>query len=186
LKIYPIKKAFICQEIRASDREDEFRSLRVRTEEKEAVRQKPRPPLMIYTLSIGITYLTAAFSAFPAINFGTRIAGILISSPVRGFLPTRALRLEVVKVPNPTKETFWPFLSEPMTPPKKEPMALVAAALLILAESAIWAINSALVIFPSPLLTESFELISTAAYSTSHTETSLSYPSEQLDRRGSK
>jgi hypothetical protein len=59
--------------------------------------------------------------------------------------------LEVVKVPNPTKETFPPFLSELATPPKKALMAWVAATLLILAESAIWATNSALVIFPSPL-----------------------------------
>jgi len=54
-------------------------------------------------------YFTALFSALPAENFGTFFAGILISLPVWGFRPTRALRLLTLKVPKPTRVTVCPF-----------------------------------------------------------------------------
>jgi hypothetical protein len=54
-------------------------------------------------------YFTALFSALPAVNFGTFLAGILISLPVWGFRPTRAFRLPTLKVPKPTRVTACPF-----------------------------------------------------------------------------
>lgn len=54
-------------------------------------------------------YFTALFSALPAVNFGTFLAGILISLPVWGFRPMRALRFPTLNVPKPTRVTACPF-----------------------------------------------------------------------------
>ena len=48
-------------------------------------------------------YFTALFSKFPALNFATLAAGILISFPVCGFLPILALLFATEKVPNPVR-----------------------------------------------------------------------------------
>jgi hypothetical protein len=64
-------------------------------------------------------YRTADFRTFPAENFGTFAAGILRLSPVRGFRPILALRLEIVKVPKLTSDTRCPFFREEVTAPVK-------------------------------------------------------------------
>ena len=43
----------------------------------------------------------ASFAAFATRNLTTRFAGILIDSPVAGFLPILALRLTSTSFPNP-------------------------------------------------------------------------------------
>lgn len=64
-------------------------------------------------------YFTASFSAFAARNFGTRIAGTSIDSPVRGLRAVRALRILAEKIPRPAIDTSVPSLSastiEPIT-----------------------------------------------------------------------
>ena len=76
-------------------------------------------------------YLTAERSSFPAENFGTLAAGILSDSPVRGFLPIRAFRFEIVKVPKFTRETRCPFFNDVVTAPVKASSAVPAATLVI-------------------------------------------------------
>ncbi len=51
-------------------------------------------------------YLTIAFNAFPALNFGTFFAGIAIFLPVAGFTPVRLFLFITEKVPNPVNTTF--------------------------------------------------------------------------------
>jgi len=48
-------------------------------------------------------YLTASFNPFPALNFGVFIAGILIFSPVLGFLPSLAALAPTLNEPKPIK-----------------------------------------------------------------------------------
>ena len=61
-------------------------------------------------------------------NFTTFFAAILIVSPVRGFLPSRADLLDTDQEPNPTKETRPPPLSDFPTFPKKDSNDFFAAA----------------------------------------------------------
>src|SRR5699024_6641024 len=51
-------------------------------------------------------FLTASLRALPALNAGTLLAGISISSPVCGLRPLRAARSRTSKVPNPIICTF--------------------------------------------------------------------------------
>jgi hypothetical protein len=94
-------------------------------------------------------YRTADFSTLPAENLGTFAAGIFKDSPVRGFLPIRAFRFEIVNVPKLTSDTRWPFFKEDVTAPVKAWSAFPAATLVIPADAAIFAINSSFVIIPS-------------------------------------
>lgn len=55
--------------------------------------------------------MIAAFNSFPALNFGTVVAAMLIDSPVRGLRPILAARSDVEKVPNPTRVTLSFFVS---------------------------------------------------------------------------
>ena len=55
-------------------------------------------------------YLTASLRPFAARNFGTRMEGTLIDSPVRGLRPVLAGRILVEKMPRPAIETSSPFL----------------------------------------------------------------------------
>lgn len=91
-------------------------------------------------------YLTALFSRFPALNFATLVAGILISFPVCGFLPALALLFATEKVPNPVRVNLSPFFSALVTAPVNALMAFSAAAFEILASFPTLAINSAFVI----------------------------------------
>jgi hypothetical protein len=54
-------------------------------------------------------YLTASFNPFPALNFGVFIAGILIFSPVLGFLPSLAALAPTLNVPKPVRVTSSPL-----------------------------------------------------------------------------
>ena len=56
--------------------------------------------------------LTNSLNFLPAENAGTVLAAILISLPVCGFLPVLAALFLDSKVPNPTKVTLLPFLTE--------------------------------------------------------------------------
>src|SRR5690606_4752004 len=55
--------------------------------------------------------LTASFSPFPAVNFGTLRAGICTSAPVCGLRPVDASRFDTEKLPKPTRRTSPPFFS---------------------------------------------------------------------------
>jgi hypothetical protein len=91
-------------------------------------------------------YFTALFSKFPALNFATLAAGILISFPVCGFLPTLALLFASEKVPNPVRVNLSPFFNALVTELVNALMAFSAAAFEILASFPTLAIKSALVI----------------------------------------
>jgi hypothetical protein len=91
-------------------------------------------------------YLTADFKIFPAENLGTLAAGILSASPVRGFRPSRALRLATVKVPKFTSETRCPLFRDVVTAPVKACNAVPAATFVMPADAAIFAISSSFVI----------------------------------------
>jgi hypothetical protein len=96
-------------------------------------------------LSIKI-YLTAFFNKLPALNFATRVAGILISLPVWGFLPVLALLFATENVPNPVKASLSPFFNAFITVLVNALMAFSADAFEILASFPMLAINSAFVI----------------------------------------
>ena len=50
-----------------------------------------------------------ALKPAPAENFGTVVAGILISAPVFGLLPVRTARVEALKEPKPARVTWSPW-----------------------------------------------------------------------------
>lgn len=60
---------------------------------------------------LSINYLTALFNKLPALDFATRVAGILISFPVWGFRPVRALLFVTEKVPRSSRGQLFPFFS---------------------------------------------------------------------------
>ena len=49
---------------------------------------------------------TASFMSLPGLKAGTRVAAILMASPVRGFLPVRAVRERISKEPKPGSTTL--------------------------------------------------------------------------------
>ena len=55
---------------------------------------------------------TRSLNNFPAVNAGTRLAGIAIFSPVLGLSPWRAERSRGSNEPNPRMETFLPSTTE--------------------------------------------------------------------------
>jgi len=91
-------------------------------------------------------YFTALFSKFPALNFATLAAGILISFPVCGFLPILALLFATEKVPNPVRVNLSPFFNALVTELVNALIPFSAAAFEILASFATAAIKSAFVI----------------------------------------
>jgi hypothetical protein len=86
------------------------------------------------------------FNKLPALNFATRVAGILISFPVWGFRPVRALLFITEKVPNPVKVSLSPFFNAFITELAHALMAFSADAFEILASFPTLAINSPFVI----------------------------------------
>jgi hypothetical protein len=76
-------------------------------------------------------FTTAAFSWLPALNFGVILAGMLMGTPVFGFLPIVAALLAVQNVPNPSSLTS--------SPPLK-----AAVMALMMASSAFYVIRSTL------------------------------------------
>jgi hypothetical protein len=112
-------------------------------EEKGANRDLP--------LSISLIYFTASLSDLPEVNFGTLAAGMVITSPVLGLRPFLDFLFTTEKVPNPTSVTFCPFFKADLTAFSVESSALDASVLLSPVPEAILSINSALVIYISPL-----------------------------------
>jgi len=86
--------------------------------------------------------LTESLSALPALNVGTLAALISIDAPVWGFLPWRAARSLVVKVPKPTSTTGSLFLSESVIASIIASITRPAVAFGISAPTATASINS--------------------------------------------
>src|SRR5208283_3546630 len=88
--------------------------------------------------------LTAFFSSTPGVNLATRRAAILMTPPVCGLRPLRALRCEVEKVPKPTRVTRSPFFSAAVTASTIVSIAPPAAVLLMPCAPAILSTRSPL------------------------------------------
>src|SRR4051795_10304911 len=73
---------------------------------------------------------TAFFNSMPGVNFATRRAAILISEPVCGLRPLRALRCDTLNVPNPTMVTRSPFFRALVMLSTMVSMATAACVLL--------------------------------------------------------
>ena len=78
-------------------------------------------------------------------NFGVLLAGIRISSPVRGFLPVVALRFATDKVPNPVRVTLPPLFKSLVMLCVMASIAWAAAVLVIFGSLVTRAMSSALV-----------------------------------------
>src|SRR5450432_1753214 len=87
-----------------------------------------------------------ADNSFPALNFATFLALILITAPVCGLRPLRAALLLTEKVPKPTSVTLPPPFKVLVTASTKESKEALACVLVTPASSAILAISSALFI----------------------------------------
>src|SRR6202042_1525203 len=92
--------------------------------------------------TLGWCYLMAFLSAAPAVNLGTREAGIWIFSPVAGLRPSRALRCETLNLPKPENVTSLPRFSAPSIVSSIASTASPASFLLNPARSATWSTNS--------------------------------------------
>ena len=80
-----------------------------------------------------------------AVNLGTFVAGILISTLVLGLMPFLAFLFFTEKAPKPTRVTLSPFLRALETPDIKASIAFPAAAFDILTLLATASISSAFV-----------------------------------------
>ena len=84
---------------------------------RDVRKKQPRPDGIgtgqLYLLYLENTedYLTASFKVFPAVNFGTVIAGMVILAFVCGLIPSRAARFETLNVPKPVRVTLFPLRS---------------------------------------------------------------------------
>ena len=94
--------------------------------------------------------MTAFFRAMLGLNRGTRAAGILIGLPVCGFRPFLAARRDVIKVPNPTRETRLPRRKESRTDARTAFSAFSSLAFEFPEAFAIATTNSAFVILSPP------------------------------------
>lgn len=72
---------------------------------------------------------TAALKPAPALKVGTVVAAIFSASPVLGFLPVRAARLDALKVPKPISATSLPLATDAVMISSSASMDLPAAAL---------------------------------------------------------
>src|SRR5437868_10305278 len=70
----------------------------------------------------------------PGVNLATLRAAILISDPVWGLRPLRALRWDTENVPKPTRVTRSPFFKAAVTPSIMVSIAAAACVLLHLEE----------------------------------------------------
>src|ERR1700682_1478328 len=93
-----------------------------------------------------VQHYNLADNSLPALNLATFLALILITAPVCGLRPLRAARLDTEKVPKPTNVTLPPPLRVLVTASTKESRHEFACVFVMLASSAIFAINSALFI----------------------------------------
>src|SRR5450631_4129295 len=88
--------------------------------------------------------LTCFLSSTPGVNLATFRAAILMTPPVRGLRPLRALRWETENVPKPTSVTRSPFLSASVTASIRVSMAAAALVLVMPVEAAIFSTRSPL------------------------------------------
>src|SRR6185369_5256547 len=91
-------------------------------------------------------YLTAFLRPDPAVKRGTRLAAMVIVSPVRGLRPSRAPRLATWNLPKPVKLTSSPALSESSIELMTASTALPASFLLRPLFAATLSTNSAFVV----------------------------------------
>lgn len=89
-----------------------------------------------------MVYLTASFNALPALNLGTRLAGISTASPVCGLRPMRSARSLVLNVPKPIMATSPPCESASITLAQNASSASPALAYDSPARSAICLMSS--------------------------------------------
>lgn len=75
-------------------------------------------------------YLILSLKVFPALNFTTLAAGMLIFSPVRGLRPSRAALVPTLKVPKPTSVILSPSESAAEIAETKMSIAFSACALV--------------------------------------------------------
>ena len=97
------------------------------------------------------TYLTASLRALAARNFGTRIAGTSMASPVRGLRAVRALRILAEKIPRPAIDTSLPSLRVSTIELIRVSTARSASALVTSSDSCTLLMRSALFIEDSEL-----------------------------------
>src|SRR5664279_4359571 len=88
--------------------------------------------------------LTCFLSFTPGVNLATLRAAILMTPPVCGLRPLRALRWETENVPKPTRVTRSPFFSARMTASIRVSMAAAALVLVMPVEAAIFSTRSPL------------------------------------------
>src|ERR1019366_1622276 len=96
---------------------------------------------------VGIYFLPQPrgfFSTTPGVNLATFRAAILMTPPVCGLRPLRALRCETEKVPNPTRVTRSPFFRAAVTASIIVSIAPPEAVLLIPWAAAIFSTKSPL------------------------------------------
>ena len=91
-------------------------------------------------------YRTCCFNSRPGLNFGARLAGTLIVSPVRGLRAVLAFLFATENVPNPTSATLSPLFKAAVTFSTNVSSAILAALFEIFAFAAIFSISSAFVI----------------------------------------
>src|SRR6516165_11577489 len=105
---------------------------KIRTQKYLCIRKCGRAMTLPHDLRPGSYFLllTAFFSSTPGVNLATRRAAILITPPVCGLRPLRALRCETENVPKPTRVTRSPFFSALVTALINVSMAAAALVLL--------------------------------------------------------
>jgi hypothetical protein len=89
-------------------------------------------------------YLTASLRDLPTENRTTRRFGILMLAPVWGFRAVRALRCDVLKVPNPTNVIDSPFFNDLVMPSSSDAIAAAAPAFEEPVSAAILAMSACL------------------------------------------
>ena len=100
---------------------------------------------------------TAALKDAPAENFGTVVAAILRTSPVFGFLPTRAARLAGLNVPKPIRATSCPLATALVMIATSASIDLPAATFETSVTAASSSISSALLISWTHFVLESID-----------------------------
>src|ERR1019366_15018 len=88
--------------------------------------------------------LTCFLSSTPGVNLATLRAAILMTPPVCGLRPLRALRCETENVPKPTRVTRSPFFSASVTASIRVSMAAAALVLVMPVEAATFSTRSPL------------------------------------------
>src|ERR1035438_5566526 len=99
--------------------------------------------------------LTCFLSSTPGVNLATLRAAILMTPPVCGLRPLRALRCETENVPKPTRVTRSPFFSASVTASIRVSMAAAALVLVMPVEAATFSTRSPLFMMAPQQVTKS-------------------------------